>query len=86
MKEANITYEPREEFTPEEVQKWKLYDMHGYQYITCHVIFHLKMYFTHKDRFGANSSKTEAPLSLTYSSVVSRDSVRLAFLIAELND
>ena len=28
---------------------------------------------------------TEAPSSVTYSSVVSRDSVRLAFLIAELN-
>ena len=29
---------------------------------------------------------TETPASLTYSSVVSRDSVRIAFLIAALND
>ena len=33
----------------------------------------------------ANGSMTEAPSSLTYSSVISRDSVRLAFIIAELN-
>ena len=34
----------------------------------------------------ANRSTTEAPTSLTYYSVVSRDSVRLDFLKAELND
>ena len=31
-------------------------------------------------------STTEAPSSLTYSSVLSRDSVRIPFLVAELND
>ena len=34
----------------------------------------------------ANGATTERPASLTYSSVVSRDSVRLAFLITELNE
>ena len=34
----------------------------------------------------ANGSTADAPLSLTYSSVVSRDSVSIAFLVAELND
>ena len=29
---------------------------------------------------------TEAPASLTYSSVVSRESVRIAFTVAALND
>jgi hypothetical protein len=29
---------------------------------------------------------TETPTSITYSSVVSRDSMRIAFLIAALND
>jgi hypothetical protein len=29
---------------------------------------------------------TEAPTSLTYSSIVSRDSVKIAFMIAALND
>ena len=60
--------------------------MTGFQEITCHLIFDVKMDFTRKARFVANGSKTEAPLSITYSSVVSRDSVRLAFLIAALND
>lgn len=40
------------------------------------------MDFTRK----AGSHMTEAPLSLTYSSVVSRESVKIAFLIAALND
>ena len=34
----------------------------------------------------ANGNETEAPPTMTYSSVVSRDSVRIAFLIAALND
>ena len=59
--------------------------MHGYQEIKCHFIFDVKMDFTRKARFVANGIKTEAPVALTYSSVVSRDSVQLAFLIAELN-
>ena len=34
----------------------------------------------------ANGSTTEEPSSITYSSVVSRDRVHIAFLVAELND
>ena len=34
----------------------------------------------------ANGGTAETPSSLTYSSVLSRDSVRIAFLIAELNN
>ena len=60
--------------------------MHGYQEITCHIIIDVNMDFIWKVIFVANGSKTEAPVSLTYSSVVSRDSVQLAFLISALND
>ena len=49
--------------------------MHGYQDIKFHVIFYVNMDFTRKSLFVANVSKTEAPVALTYSSVVSRDSV-----------
>jgi hypothetical protein len=42
--------------------------------------------FTRKARFVAGGHQTKPPPSITYSSVVSRDSVRLAFLIAALND
>ena len=43
------------------------------------------MDFTRKDRFVARGHTTESPSSITYSSAVSRDSVRLAFTIMDLN-
>ena len=46
----------------------------------------MKVDFTWKAKFVANGSTTEAPVALCYSSVVSRDSVRIAFLLAALND
>ena len=60
--------------------------MHEYHDITCHVIFDVNIYFTSEARFVANGSKTEDRVDLTCSSVLSRDSVQLAFLITELND
>jgi hypothetical protein len=44
------------------------------------------MDFTRKARFVVGGHMTEAPSSITYSSVVSRESVKIAFLIAALND
>ena len=60
--------------------------MIGYQEIKCHLIFDVKMDFTRKARLVAGGHTTEAPGLITYSSVVTRDSIRLAFLIAGLND
>ena len=59
----------------------------GYQQIKCHMIFDVKMgeNFRCKARFVAGRHTTETPTSLTYSSVVSRDSVRIILLIAALN-
>ena len=59
----------------------------GYQQIKCHMIFGVKMgeNFRCKARFVAGRHTTETPTSLTYSSVVSRDSVRIILLIAALN-
>jgi hypothetical protein len=42
--------------------------------------------FRRKARLVANGNETESPAALTYSSVVSRDSVRIALLVASLND
>jgi hypothetical protein len=42
--------------------------------------------FRRKARLVANGNETETPASLTYSSVVSRDSVRIALLLASLNE
>jgi hypothetical protein len=58
----------------------------GYKWIPCHMIFDIKMDFTRKARFVAGGHVTDPPTSITYSSVVARDSVHLAFLIAALNE
>ncbi len=60
----------------------------AYQKIKCHFIFDIKMgeNFRQKARLEANGNETETPASLTYSSVVSRDSVRIALLLASLNE
>jgi hypothetical protein len=61
----------------------------GYQQIECHMIFDIKMdgQFTRKARFVANGNKTRDMASHhTYASVVTRESVRIAFLYAALND
>eukprot|EP00978_Attheya_sp_CCMP212_P004652 scaffold10138_cov34-Attheya_sp.AAC.1 len=44
------------------------------------------MDFTRKARFVAGGHLTDPPASITYSSVVARDSVRIMFMIAALND
>jgi hypothetical protein len=58
----------------------------GSTWIPCHMIFDVKINFTHKARFVAGGHKTEPPKSITYSSVASRDSIRIAFLLSALND
>ena len=60
----------------------------GFQQIKCHLIFDIKMgeNFRRKARFVAGGHTTEVPDSIiTYSSLVSRDSVRIALTIAGLN-
>ena len=49
------------------------------------MVFDVKIYFTCKARFVAGGHLTDAPDNITYSSVVSRDSVMIALLLAELN-
>ena len=60
----------------------------GYQSIDCHLIFDIKMgeHFRRKARMVAGGHQTETPSSITYSSVVSRDSVRILLTIAALNN
>ena len=56
--------------------------------ITGHLIFDVKLgeNFRRKARWVADCHKTSAPSAVTYSTVVSRDSVRIIFLVAALND
>ena len=58
----------------------------GYTHIGCHIIFDVKMEnFQRKARMVGNGNETGTPASLTYASVVSRESVRIALTIAALN-
>lgn len=63
-------------------------DLIGFTEITGHLVFDVKLgeNFRRKARYCADGHKTNAPTSVTYSSVVSRDSVRLLLTIAALND
>jgi hypothetical protein len=58
----------------------------GSKWVPCHMIYDVKMDFTRKARSGTGGHVTDPPTSITYSSVVARDSVCLAFMIASLND
>jgi hypothetical protein len=86
MSKVKVAWKSDDRYSPEQVRTGKAPELIGYQEIKCHVIFDVKMDFTRKARFVAGGHMTETPESLTYSSVVSRDSIRIAFLIAGLND
>ena len=86
MGKVKVACKPNEERTPSDVESGLAPELAQYQRITCHLIIDVKMDFTRKARFIANGSRTETPNSLTYSSIVSRESIKLAFLIAALNN
>jgi hypothetical protein len=50
------------------------------------VIFDIKVDLTRKARFVAGGHWTDPPSQVTYSTVVSRDSMRIDFLIAAINN
>jgi len=59
----------------------------GFKHIDCHMIFDVKMIgLVRKARFVAGGHMTDPPIESVYSSVVTRESVRIMFLIAALND
>jgi hypothetical protein len=59
----------------------------GYQQIPCHMIFDMKMEdFKRKAQLVAGGHKTKAPALITYASVGSRKTVRIALMLAALND
>ena len=58
----------------------------GYLKIPCRMIFDIKMDYTRKARLVAGGHVTDPPAVMTYSSVVSRDSVRIILLYAIVNE
>ena len=58
----------------------------GYAYVFCHMIFDVKMEgFSWKVQLVSGGHMTETAYNMTYDSVVSRNTVRLALVIAALN-
>ena len=59
----------------------------GHQFVQCHMVFDVEMEdFRHKERLVAGGHMTEAPATITYASIVSGETVRIALMIAALND
>jgi len=59
----------------------------GFQQMTCHMIFDIKLSegFRRKARMVAGGHQVDTPAYLTYSSVVSRETVRIVLTLAALN-
>ena len=59
------------------------HELQGFQQITGHLVFDLKLSegFRRKARYCADGHKTKPPSSVTYSTVVSRDLVRIILLL-----
>ena len=70
-----------------EIHEGSVETLIGYQEIKCQFVFDIKLgeSFRRKARLVALGNRTKTPSSLTYSSVVSRDSVRIALTVAALN-
>ena len=71
-----------------ETYEGKVEDLIGYEEISAHLIFDVKLSenFRRKARFVADGHLVETPASITYSTVVTRDSVRILLMVAALND
>ena len=60
----------------------------GYQHMTCHMVFDIKLGegFRRKCRMVAGGHTVETPPHMTYATVVSRETVRIALTMAALHD
>jgi hypothetical protein len=85
MSKVKVVWNACDDITPDDVRSGKVKDMIGFQEIGCHIVFNIKMDFTRKARFCAGGHTTDTPAVMTYSSVVSRDSVQIGFMLAALN-
>ena len=86
MTKVKVAFSPWDGGTLDDARNGKI--LVGFQEIGSHMIFDIKMdgNFTRRARLIVGGHKTVAPAPITYLSVLSRESVRLAFTIAGLND
>ena len=83
LRKVKVAWEVRDNLDLNEVRKGK--QLVGFTETACHMVFDVKMDFTQKARLVAGGHLMDDSTTITYSSVVSRDSVRIALTIAELN-
>ena len=58
----------------------------GHQFVQCHMVFDVKMEaIRHKARLVAGGHMTKALATIMYASIVSRETVKIASIIAALN-
>ena len=86
MKNRCIAFDRIDGVTPDDMRKGKINT--GYEHINVQIIFDIKMdgNFTRKVGLVVDGHTTAPPSSITYSSVVSREIVRIAFLLTSLDD
>ena len=59
----------------------------AYQFMMCHMLFDIKINdFNRKAQYVSGGHMTEPPSSITYPSVVSREIIRIALTMSEIND
>jgi hypothetical protein len=58
----------------------------GYQHIDCHMIFDVEILLDRKARYVAGGHETEPSKDVKFASVMSRDSIHIAFTVVALND
>jgi hypothetical protein len=80
MSKVCIACIPVEGCTPAQVRANEIDQLRGYQDIQSHIVFDVKIDSSRKACFVAGGHMTDTPNTLTYSSLVSRDSVKIAFL------
>ena len=83
---AEVLYEDVVRATSEEVRQGEINELKGHQEFTCHIIFDENIHYTRKARYVSRKDMTGTPVGLCYSNGMCRDSVRISFLIAALND
>ena len=58
----------------------------GFKYVELLTVFDIKMDLTRKARICARGDQIDTPPSATYASVVTRESIRIGFVLASLNN
>ena len=86
MANVYIYFDKLDGVTPDDTRKGKIWS--GYEHVNVHMIFVINMNrrFTIKSRLVADRHTTAPSSSVTYSRVVSKESVGNSFLLASLND